>query len=200
MLLLLQGRGRIASAALAQELEVSSRTILRDVDALTEAGLPIIVHRGANGGIELGFDYRTRLTGLSAPEAEALGVILSRPAPELGPLGMQEAAALAREKIMQSLPPGVREQAALGARRFRFDSRTPATSDPRLEAIARAIREGCVLWVTTDTETTREIWPEALVLGADGWRVIDSRSGCGPLAVNDVRAIRIGPPGGVVTP
>ena len=56
LLLLLQNRGRLTSAQLASELEVSSRTILRDVDAMTEAGLPIIVYQGNQGGIELGFN------------------------------------------------------------------------------------------------------------------------------------------------
>ena len=83
ILLLLQNRGRLTTATLARELEVNRRTVLRDVDALTEAGLPVIVHRGQRGGIELGFNYRTRLTGLSADEAEALGVLLTRPADEL---------------------------------------------------------------------------------------------------------------------
>ena len=64
ILLLLQNRGRMTSRALAEETEVTPRTILRDVDAMTEAGLPIIVHQGNKGGIELGFNYRTRLTGL----------------------------------------------------------------------------------------------------------------------------------------
>ncbi len=56
ILLLLQNRGRHTSAQLAAELEVARRTILRDVDALTEAGLPIIVYQGNQGGIELGFN------------------------------------------------------------------------------------------------------------------------------------------------
>jgi predicted DNA-binding transcriptional regulator YafY len=66
LLLLLQNRGRLTCATLARELEVTRRTVLRDVDALTEAGLPIIVLRGPQGGIELGFNYRTRLVGLAA--------------------------------------------------------------------------------------------------------------------------------------
>lgn len=64
ILLLLQNRGRQTSVQLAQELEVAPRTILRNVDAMTEAGLPIIDLQGNGGVIELGFNYRTRLTGL----------------------------------------------------------------------------------------------------------------------------------------
>src|ERR1700676_3735987 len=102
ILLLLQNRGRMTSVQLAAELEVTPRTILRDVDALTEAGLPVIVHQGAQGGIELGFNYRTRLTGLAADEAEAMAAILARPIPELGDLGMSEAGQRARSKLLES--------------------------------------------------------------------------------------------------
>ena len=104
ILLLLQNRGRMTSAQLAEELEVARRTILRDVDALTEAGLPVIVHQGNQGGIELGFNYRTRLTGLAADEAEALAVMLNRPLGELAALGVGDAARRARTKLIESLP------------------------------------------------------------------------------------------------
>ena len=104
MLLLLQNRGRLTSAQLADELEVARRTILRDVDALTEAGLPIIVHQGNQGGIELGFNYRTRLTGLAADEAEAMAVILTRPMRELDDLGIAGAADRARSKMLDPFP------------------------------------------------------------------------------------------------
>jgi predicted DNA-binding transcriptional regulator YafY len=76
---LLQNRGRLTAPALARELEVDPRTILRDVDAMSQAGLPILTHRGAMGGIELGFNYRTRLTGLAEDEAEALAIWLAAP-------------------------------------------------------------------------------------------------------------------------
>ena len=92
MLLLLQNCGRMTSRQLAGELEVTPRTILRDVDALTEAGLPVIVHRGHRGGIELGFNYRSRLTGLDRDEAEALAIMLNYPVPELSALGLDAAA------------------------------------------------------------------------------------------------------------
>jgi predicted DNA-binding transcriptional regulator YafY len=105
MLLLLQNRGRMTSARLAAELEVSRRTVLRDLDAMTEAGLPVIVHRGREGGIELGFDYRMRLTGLDAAEAEAMGVILSAPPMDrLAALGLAEAGRRAAAKIWEAFP------------------------------------------------------------------------------------------------
>ena len=104
ILLLLQNRGRMTSGQLATELEVARRTILRDVDALTEAGLPIIVHQGNQGGIELGFNYRTRLTGLAADEAEAMAIILSQPTSALAALGLASAGARARSKMLEFVP------------------------------------------------------------------------------------------------
>ena len=91
ILLLLQNRGRMTAKMLATELEVAQRTILRDVDALTEAGLPIVVIKGNQGGIELGFNYRTRLTGLAEDEAEALTVLLSQSRQILDCLDMRAA-------------------------------------------------------------------------------------------------------------
>ena len=131
ILLLLQNRGRLTSAQLAAELEVTPRTILRDVDALTEAGLPIIAFQGNQGGIALGFDYRTRLTGLAADEAEALAVILARPMPELAALGMSDAAHRARAKIVESFPDQVRARIAAAQQRFRFTPQSPGADDPR---------------------------------------------------------------------
>jgi len=104
ILLILQNRGCTTAPVLAAALEVTPRTILRDVEALTEAGLPVLVHHGRNGGIELGFNYRTRLTGLAGDEAEALAVWLSAPPPDLAQMGMSEAAARARAKLVESLP------------------------------------------------------------------------------------------------
>ena len=100
----------MTSAALARELEVSTRTILRDVDAMTEAGLPIIVHQGNQGGIELGFDYRTRLTGLTTEEAEALGILFARRNPDLAQLGLEQAAHMACAKVTEAFPEPVRRK------------------------------------------------------------------------------------------
>ena len=74
MMLLLQTRGKLTARELAEELEVSRRTILRDIDALSIAGVPIYTEGGHGGGIALDENYRTRLTGLHTPEVQALFV------------------------------------------------------------------------------------------------------------------------------
>ena len=183
ILLLLQNRGRMTSAALAGELEVTARTILRDVDAMTEAGLPVIVHQGNSGGIELGFNYRTRLTGLAADEAEAMAVILSLPAPELDELGMGQAGARARSKLLESFPDAVREKISRALGQFRFETPPSAESDRRLPALAKAVREGLTIRIRARSKDPQTVHPQALSLGADGWTLIDARAGKAPVPV-----------------
>jgi predicted DNA-binding transcriptional regulator YafY len=167
MLLILQNRGRLTSARLAEELEVTPRTILRDVDALTEAGLPIIVFQGAQGGIELGFGYRTRLTGLAADEAEALGVILQASGPELAALGMSDAARRAQAKLVESLPDGVREKVGVAMGRYKVE-RT-AGADIRVAALAKAVRQSNVV-VINARGRAEQVHPVGLRYdGADWW-------------------------------
>lgn len=173
LLLLLQNRGRMTSAQLARELEVARRTILRDLDALAEAGLPVVVHRGNRGGIELGFNYRSRLTGLAADEAEAIAVMLARPAPELEALGLASAGARARAKMFESFPDGVRQRMDLARGWFRFAAARDAEIDPRVPALAKAIRARSIVRIAARTARPRTIHPIGLVRSEDGWAVVD---------------------------
>jgi len=191
ILLLLQNRGRLTSAQLAAELEVARRTILRDVDALTEAGLPIIVHQGNQGGIELGFNYRTRLTGLASDEAEALAVILTRPIPELEALGMAEAGERARAKLLESFPDLARTTIDVTRRRFRFGTLGAEHIDPRLPALATAIRKASIVRIQARSGTPRVVHPIALTLGQDGWLVTDALTPLEPLPLSACGDINI---------
>lgn len=191
MLLLLQNRGRMTSAQLAQELEVVPRTILRDVDALTEAGLPIIVTQGNQGGIELGFRYRTRLTGLASDEAEAMAVILTRPMPELDALGLGAAGARARSKMLESFPDGVRAAIEQARGWYRFADAPGADPDPRVAALALAIKRHRIVRIRAGTPRQRVVHPIALWLADGAWHVTDRLAAAVPIALDDCDDINI---------
>jgi len=172
ILLLLQNRGRQTSVQLAQELEVAPRTILRDVDAMTEAGLPIIVHQGSGGGIELGFNYRTRLTGLAQDEAAALGLILAAENPMVSALGLENAAKRARAKLIESLPDRTRHEAKATTRKFSLKA-VEDVQDQRLRAMARAVYASTVVRIRFATEAEQVIHPVGLEKTHTTWSVHD---------------------------
>lgn len=172
ILLLLQNRGRQTSVQLAQELEVAPRTILRDVDAMTEAGLPIIVYQGSGGGIELGFNYRTRLTGLARDEATALGLVLAANTPMVSALGLENAAKRARAKLIESLPDKTRLEAKAAANRFEL-TRKSTVEDARVRAMAHAVQARTVVRLRFATPTEQMIHPVKLQLDDANWSVQD---------------------------
>jgi predicted DNA-binding transcriptional regulator YafY len=185
LLLLLQNRGRMNAAQLSAELEVTRRTVLRDVDALAEAGLPVVVHRGPRGGIELGFNYRTRLTGLSRSEAEALGVLLGSASPLVEALGLGSAGRTARTKLLESLPDGVREIALLAR------AVPEAPPDPRIAPLAQAIRQGRRVRIRALSTAPRTVHPVALILGVGGWALVDALDPDRPIPLDDCEDVNI---------
>lgn len=120
MVLLLQSRPSMTAAELARELEVSERTVTRDAQALSEAGVPVYADRGRIGGYRLVGGYRTRLTGLARGEAEAL--FLSGVPGALREMGLEDAASAARLKVSAALLPSLRDASRTAAQRFHLDA------------------------------------------------------------------------------
>lgn len=183
ILLLLQTRGRMTAAQLAEELEVSVRTVYRDVEALSAAGVPLYADAGHAGGYRLLDGYRTRLTGLTADEAEALFLAgVPGPAAELG-LGSVLAAA--QLKVRAALPVELRAHADRISGRFHLDAPgwyAEAEETPYLPAVADAVWNNRVLNIVyrrwrAPTDVERRLEPYGLVLKAGRWYVV---AGPGP--------------------
>jgi predicted DNA-binding transcriptional regulator YafY len=172
ILLLLQNRGRLTAGQLAQELEVDRRTILRDVDALNEAGLPVLTQPGHGGGITLGFDYRTRLTGLTEDEAEAMALILSLMPQELADLGLAQSGARAQAKLREAFPDQTRRQIAALLSRFSVPPQAPGPADPRRQALGRAVRESRMVWLQVTKSKGLLVHPVGLELTREAWVLV----------------------------
>jgi predicted DNA-binding transcriptional regulator YafY len=180
LLLLLQTRGRLTASELAERLEVSVRTVHRDVESLGEAGVPIEAVRGPAGGYRLSGGYRTRLTGLTADEAGALFAAgIPGPAAELG-LGGELAAA--RLKVLAALPSELQERATRASRLFHLDSRRWFRAEdrvPHLPALAAAVWSGCrvrLRYREGRRVVQRTLDPLGLVLKGGAWYLVARRS------------------------
>lgn len=193
LLLLLQTRGRMTAQALANELEVSVRTIYRDVDSLHAAGVPLYGDSGRDGGYQLLDGYRTRLTGLTSEEAESLFLAgLPGPAAELGLGSVVAAASL---KLMAALPPELRDRAGRISSRFHLDAPSwyhDPDDTPFLAAVANAVWHERVLRIRyhrwkAPQDVTRTLEPYGLVLKAGRWYLV--ARGTGSLATYRVSQI-----------
>jgi len=120
LLLLLQANGRLTAAELAKRLEVSERTIHRDMDALSSAGIPVYAERGIGGGIRLADGYRKALTQFGEDEIRALFIASANP---LADIGLGEGLAKALEKLAGALPAQQRRSAERSRSLIFFDPR-----------------------------------------------------------------------------
>lgn len=176
IMILLQLRQRLTADELAEEFEVSVRTIYRDIDALSAAGVPVYGDRGPGGGFQLLDGYRTKLTGLDASEAEAM-LLIGLPE-EAQAMGLGDAAARARNKLLAALPKAGSEDANRIAGRFHLDTSDwyrAARPTPFLSRIARAVLDRRVLAMTYESWSARADWrvePYGLVLKAGHWYLV----------------------------
>jgi predicted DNA-binding transcriptional regulator YafY len=191
LLLLLQTRGQMTAQELSAELEVSLRTIYRDVDALSATGVPIYADRGPTGGYRLLDGYRTRLTGMTGDEAGSLFLAgLPGAAAELGLGGVLAAAQL---KLLAALPSPLREQAGRIQERFHLDAPgwfRDTEQTPYLTAVARAVWEQRAIRVHyrragSAGERTRVLEPLGMVLKGGDWYLMARAEG-------QIRTYRIG--------
>lgn len=116
LVLLLRQRGRMTADELAAELEVSPRTVQRDIDALSTAGVPVYADRGRRGGYSLLPGFRTELTGLN--HDEALALLTAGAGPGRTIFGLSAALASAMRKVVDALPEGNRDDLDRAAARF----------------------------------------------------------------------------------
>jgi predicted DNA-binding transcriptional regulator YafY len=176
ILILLQLRGRLTAEELADEFEVSERTIYRDIDALSAAGVPVYGDRGPGGGFELLDGYRTKLTGLDTQEAEAM-LLIGLPG-EAQAMGLGSAAQRARNKLLASLPKAGKDEASRIAGRFHIDTADwyrAARPTPFLAMAARAVLDQVSLSMTYKSWTATRDWtvePYGLVLKAGSWYLV----------------------------
>ncbi len=176
ILILLQLNVRLTAQSLAQEFEVSERTIYRDIDELSAAGVPVFSERGPGGGFELLGGYRTDLTGLTMEEAKSI-LMIGMPA-AMDALGLGGAVASGRTKLLAALPESASHEAARTGALFHIDPIDwyyASEPVPHLASIARALLDR--QWVTMQYESWRgvrdwEVAPSGLVMKAGTWYLV----------------------------
>ncbi|MGW8453349.1 helix-turn-helix transcriptional regulator [Streptomyces niveus] len=188
LVLLLRQRGRLSATTLARELEVSTRTVLRDIEALSAAGVPVYAERGRNGGFALLPGFRTELTGLNHDEALALLVAGSRRGAQV--FGLGSALASAVLKVVDALPESHRDTAAGVAERLLIDPETDLLSrrvaaeevpDATAAEVRHAVLAGHKLRIryaaAGQTPRWRTVDPIGLVTVRDQGYLLATRSG-----------------------
>jgi predicted DNA-binding transcriptional regulator YafY len=180
--MLLQTRGTLTAQTLAAELEVTERTIYRDVTALSAAGVPVYAERGPGGGIALVESYQTDLTGLRPEEAQALSMLdIPEPLVKLG-VGAELKAALL--KLSAAIPPAARAKQALARQRIHLDAGgwfQPEEPTPHLQTVQQAVWQDRLVKIVQrgafDALSEQVVAPYGLVAKASVWYLVFSFEG-----------------------
>ncbi|MCM3080693.1 helix-turn-helix transcriptional regulator [Brevibacillus invocatus] len=176
ILLLLQNQGKMTTKQLADKLEVSERTIHRDMEALSAAGVPIFAERGTYGGWQLTDGYQTDLTGLKASEITSL--LLGSPSTLLGDLGMREHFEAALQKLLAASPAALRQDAEYVRQRIHIDGagwHQSNESIPFFPAIQDAVwqeKQLLIQYRRTNDIVERTISPLGLVAKRSTWYLV----------------------------
>ena len=179
--MLLETRGRMSARALADALEVSVRTLHRDIDELGAAGVPVYAERGRSGGFALLPGWKTTLTGLTPAEAQA--VFLGGLAGPAADLGLRSAVQSAELKLLSALPAAWRDDARRIASRLHLDPidwYREAAPLPHLGTVADAVwheKRLAVRYESWHGERARTLHPLGLVLKAGAWYLVAGRDG-----------------------
>jgi predicted DNA-binding transcriptional regulator YafY len=197
ILLLLQVHQRMTANELAKRLEVSERTIHRDMEALSIAGIPVCAERGSNGGWSLLEEYRTNLTGLNETEVQAL--FLTRPSHLLADLGLHKAAEAGIIKLFAAIPSINRRDAEYVRQRIHIDSTGWHHSEEDVSALStlqEAIWQERSLAMTyqrgDNTVVERVVDPLGLVAKGSTWYLVAAVEGeARTYRVSRVRAARL---------
>ncbi|GHO43969.1 helix-turn-helix transcriptional regulator [Ktedonospora formicarum] len=197
ILMLLQTRGRMTARELAERLEVSERTIYRDMEALSMAGIPVYAERGPGGGCQLLGDYKTTLNGLNSTEIQALFTALD--SSSLVDLGMAQALHDARLKLMTALPVPDCELAQHTRQRVHVDHRSwfasASHSEHHLPLIQQALYEDHILHIQYHMDdgalVKRLIAPYGLVSKAGTWFLIGAHCEISVIAVATMQCVEM---------
>ncbi|GAA3560279.1 helix-turn-helix transcriptional regulator [Streptomyces osmaniensis] len=188
LVLLLRQRGRLTANTLARELEVSTRTVLRDIEVLSAAGVPVYAERGRHGGFALLPGFRTELTGLNHDETLALLTARSGRGEQV--FGLRPALASAIRKVVDALPEGHLASASDAARRFLVDPETDLLArrlvteeiaDTTMVEVRRAVLAGHKLRIhyaaTDQAPLWRTVDPIGLVTVRERGYLLATKSG-----------------------
>jgi predicted DNA-binding transcriptional regulator YafY len=188
ILLLLQVHTRLTARTLAKRLEVSERTILRDMSALGTAGVPVVADRGAGGGWRLVEGYKTNVSGLTDPEVQAL--FATRPSKLLADLRLDKASDAALVKLLSVLPAVSRRGAELAWQRIHIDvsgwnrSRDPVPQLPLLQRAVLSDRRVRITYERDACTSERLLDPLGLVAKGATWYLVAAIDG-------EVRSYRV---------